>query len=117
MSRTVKHIGRVQIITKTTENTKRYLLEHPIEGIGYEEEDGYTSWENESDEYILLDSPKKEVCLVKFVEHKELDEYEDINYKRINSDDTISFITEYYNGCCWLGDALEDLLEEELNSE
>jgi hypothetical protein len=118
MSRTEKHAGRIKIISKTTDGTRLYLRDNPVDGLTLEVEDGkIVDWDNENDNYLIIKNGNGELCLIQFVEHKEFGEYEDINYKKVNGDGTITFITEYYNGGCWLGEAIEDLIEEELNSE
>ncbi len=119
MSFIEKHIGRVQIITKTTKDTIAYLQENPIDGITYEvDENGkVTNYDCDNEDYLLMrnyNTSEREMCLLKYIYHRELDECEDINHKFHNEDGSISFITEFYNGGCGLDEALGDLLEYEL---
>lgn len=117
MSFTEKHIGRVQILTKTTDDTINYLRENKIEGIIYEVDlDGnVVDYDCDNEDYLLMKNYNtNQLCLLKFTYHKELDECEDINFKWENPDGTISFVTEFYNGGCGLEDAIGDLLEVEL---
>lgn len=118
MSYTEKHIGRVKILTKTTSDTLAYLEKNPVEGITYDLKDGkIVNWDCDNEKYLFTKNYKNgEFYLLKFVYHRKLDEYEDIDYKQYNDDGTISFITEFYNGGCGFDEALGDLLEYELSS-
>ena len=76
MSYTEKHIGRVQILTKTTSNTLAYLEKNPVEGITYDLKDGkIVNWDNQNDKFMLMKNYNtKEFCLLEFVYHRELNE-------------------------------------------
>jgi uncharacterized protein with von Willebrand factor type A (vWA) domain len=103
MSEIKKHIGKFRVLTDNTEETKKYITEHGIQD-DFDEELYFIG---ESKKYTTIGGGEN-TMLVEFIEHRELDEYEDIEYYKKNIDGTIDFAVEYYNG----GTCLEECLEE-----
>ena len=106
MSEIEKHIGKFRVITDNTEDTRKYIAEHGMKDDFNEE----LYFIGEYKKYITV-GREDSVLLLEFIEHQELDEYEDIEYYKKNDDGTIDFAVEYYNG----GTCLEECLEEFLN--
>lgn len=106
MSEIKKHIGKFRVLTKDTEETKKYITDHGMQD-DFDEELYFIG---ESKKYITVGGDDS-VRLLGFIEHRELDEYEDIEYYKKNDDGTIDFAVEYYNG----GTCLEECLEEIIN--
>ena len=113
MSEIKKHIGKLRQLTNTTEGTLDYIKENGLEkrfDFIYGEDGELKYLEPLDDKYRVLEIKGHQV-LVELLEHKELDECEDIMYHRKESNGTIDFALEYYNGGTCLDECLEEILE------
>lgn len=113
MSEVKKHIGKLRQLTNTTEGTLEYIKKNGMENrfdFFYGEDGELEYFEPLDDKYRVLQIKGQQV-LVELLEHKELDEWEDIMYHSKDSNGTIDFALEYYNGGTCLDECLEDILE------
>ena len=109
MSQTEVHIGKLKKLEGVIA-TEEWFKSKCVEQ-GRTELPIYQSWKGK---FLGINQYKYFVVgdeVWEAVEHKKLDPDDDINYFVENTDGTITFITQFYNG----GTYLEEVLEDELS--
>lgn len=105
MSWTETHFGKFKILATGRENINKYIREHNLEVDDPEDDDLYPI-----DKKYCITYPyrKGNQHLIEFIEHEEFEDGEGFAKFAKNKDGTISFVVQFYNGGCFLGEALGD---------
>lgn len=115
MSEMKRHFGKMRLLTKTTEETLDYIRQHNLESefdIVNRETGELWYIEPKTGKYEILDKNGNEISLVEMIEHTEVPEDQDLWSYTKNSDGTVSFAIEYYNGGTCLTECLSEIFED-----
>lgn len=109
MSCTETHFGKFKVLAKGKENINKYIRDNKI----YDDLLSPSDYDKYSITYPYDKS--LEPCLIEFIEHEEYND-DDPGFAKfeLNTDGTISFGVQFYNGGCCLSEVLGDF-EKELN--
>lgn len=115
MSEMEHHVGKLKKVDLQGQTVEEFAEKLFIER-GTAERPSYNStWleyllEEYYEEYFIHGED-----LYQAIEHKEQDEYDDINEYQLNEDGTISFVTKFYNGGASLSEMIGKGLSELFN--
>lgn len=114
MSYTETHFGKFKVLARGRENINNYIKENNIEVDDPNDKNLYPVDDKYCITYPYYEDDVE--CLIEFIEHTDLDDGNGFSKYSENPDGTIDFVVQFYNGDCWLGEALSDF-EHELKKQ